>query len=64
MQAGLAEVALDALQPTAEYMALEEAEKARTVELWQRVANYEALHPISLKAWPSPLFSLQHQCSL
>lgn len=50
LQAGAGEAGPDALQPTSEYMGHEEAEKARTAELWQRVVRYETMHPISLKA--------------
>lgn len=68
MQAGPAEVSPEALQPTAEYMGHEEAEKARTAELWQRVVKHEAMHPISLKArpchWPKFLVCYPITCML
>lgn len=39
----------DTLASTAEYLGHEGAEVARAAELWQRVARYEANHPVSLK---------------
>ena len=41
------------LTPTAEYLQHEAAEAARAGELWMRIAQFEASHPVSLKARPS-----------
>ena len=59
-QAGPGDVSSDTLASTAEYLGHEGAEVARAAELWQRIARYEANHPVSLKVhgarngWPPP----------
>jgi len=51
-QAGTGEVGYEPVQ-TSEYLAHEDAEKARGGALWQRIVNHEAAHPLSLKVQPT-----------